>query len=91
MSQEVWSIGFGAPKPGSGSYPSIYIVGWVKVGGIYTFGIWRSDDHHSSWIKIGDGYPNGNFDQITTVEGDANVYGRVYVGFHGSRASHISS
>jgi hypothetical protein len=80
--KEAWSIGFGAPKPGN-SYPAIYIVGWVNLGSGYKYGIWESDDHHSTWKKIGD-FPNGSFDQIRVIEGDNNVYGRAYVGFAGS-------
>jgi hypothetical protein len=81
--KEVWSVGFGLHAPGQ-SYPAIYIVGWVDHGLGYTYGVWRSDDHHVTWNLIGDGFPMGSFDQITTIEGDNNAYGTCYIGFRGS-------
>jgi hypothetical protein len=81
--KEVWSVGFGLHAPGQ-SYPAIYIVGWVNQGLGYTYGVWRSDDRHATWTQIGDGFPMGSFDQITTIEGDNNEYGTCYIGFHGS-------
>jgi len=77
--KEVWSFGFGRAAPGQ-NYPAIYIYGWVRNVG----GFWRSDDNASTWKKIGDLFPTGSFDQVRVVEGDANIYGRVYVGFGGS-------
>jgi hypothetical protein len=76
---EVWTFGFGKMAPGE-SYPAIYIFGWV--GG--AVGIWRSDDNAVTWIRLSDGFPLSSFDQIVTMEGDANTYGTVYVGFAGS-------
>ncbi len=75
---EVCAFGFGKPRPG-GSYPSVYVVGWVK--GVY--GIWRSDDEGRAWVQVGD-YPLGSLDEIKAVDGDKDVYGTVYVGFAGS-------
>jgi hypothetical protein len=40
------------------------------------------------WAKIGD-YPLGSYDLITCVEGDANSFGTVYVGFSGSGWSYF--
>lgn len=73
---EVRAFGFGKA---SGSYPAIFIVGWVK----REYGLWRSDDDARSWTKIGD-FPLGSLDQVVTLDGDKDVYGRVYVGFNGS-------
>ena len=78
MSTEPYAIGFGAAAPGQ-SYPAIYMVGWVN--GVY--GIWQSINEAQSWTQIGT-YPNGSLDTITTISGDPNVYGKVYVGFAGS-------
>ncbi len=75
---EVYAFGFGKEAPG-GSYPTIYIVGWVS--GVY--GVWRSDNQAQSWTQVGD-YPLGSLDEIKAVDGDKNVYGTVYVGFAGS-------
>lgn len=71
-------VGFGKPAPDK-TYPTVFIDG--KISGVY--GIWRSDDNCASWIKIGD-FPMGNFDPITVVSGDPNIYGRVYIGTNGS-------
>jgi hypothetical protein len=71
-------IGFGKPAPGK-TYPTVFING--KVSGVY--GIWRSDDSCASWVKIGD-FPDGNFDPISCIAGDPDIYGRVYVGMHAS-------
>ena len=75
---EVFQFGFGKAGPGR-TYPSIYIVGWVS----QEYGIWRSDDEGTSWVKLGD-YPLGWLDSLTVVEGDMNTFGKVYVGFAGA-------
>ena len=80
---EVMAFGFGAPAPG-GDYLSIYIVGWVN--GVY--GIWRSNDDAESWTLLGD-YPAGILDGISTISGDPNIYGQVYVGFHGAGYAYL--
>ncbi len=70
------AVGFGAAAPGH-TYPAVYI--WGKAGG-GPLGIYRSDDIGATWVRINDdahqygGPGNGEF-----VQGDANVYGRVYM------------
>ncbi|MGD0095117.1 MAG: Ig-like domain-containing protein [Terracidiphilus sp.] len=76
---EVIAFGFGAPKPGGSGYPAIYINGWVN----HVYGIWQSLDNASTWTQIGT-YADNDVDLVTTISGDPNVYGRVYVGFRGS-------
>jgi hypothetical protein len=76
---DVWAFGFGAPKPGGGGYPSIYVYGWYT-GSI---GVWRSIDNAATWQSIGDGFPGGSFSQVRCVEGDNNTYGYVYLGTGG--------
>ena len=78
-------IGFGAAAPGQ-SYPAVYMVGWVK--GVY--GIWQSVNEAQSWTQIGT-WPNGSLDQIKTISGDPNVFGKVYVGFAGSGYAYLSA
>ena len=73
-----WALGFGAPAPGSG-YPTLYIYGLI--GG--NWGVYQSTDSATTWNKLVD-FPLGSTDQITAIEGDADIYGRVYIGFSGS-------
>ena len=73
------TFGFGKPAPDH-SYPAIYVVGFLA--GAY--GIYRSIDNALSWVRISNGYPLGSFDLIKTIEGDADTYGTVYIGFQGS-------
>jgi hypothetical protein len=82
---EVLCFGFGAPAA-PGGYPSIYIAGWVNS----VYGVWQSNDNAQSWIQIGD-YPLGSLDGITTITGDPNVYGQVYLGFQGSGYAQLSA
>jgi photosystem II stability/assembly factor-like uncharacterized protein len=76
---EVWSFGFGKAAPGK-TYATVFIYGWVN----RTLGVWRSDDQCVTWTQISDGFPTGSFDHVKVVEGDANTYGTIYVGFAGS-------
>ncbi len=73
---EVHAFGFGK---GRGAYPAIYVVGWVDG----RYGIWSSQDNAASWNEIGD-FPLGILDHVTTIEGDGDIAGRVYVGFGGA-------
>ena len=78
MASEVYDFGFGKPSV-AGGYPAIFIAGWVN----NVWGVYRSDDNAVTWVKIAD-YPLGSLDQITAVDGDKDVYGKVYIGFLGS-------
>lgn len=69
------AVGFGIAAPGA-NYPTIYIWGTVN----NTRGIYRSTDQGVSWLRVNDdmheygGPGNGQF-----VQGDMNVFGRVYM------------
>ncbi len=76
--KDVHGFGFGKAAVGS-DYPTIFIVGYVKA----EYGIYRSTDNALSWRKIAT-YPMGSMDQIVSVDGDKNIFGRVYVAFKGS-------
>jgi hypothetical protein len=83
--QCVYAFGFGKSAPG-GDYPAVYFAGLYRD----QWGIYRSTSHLAAWnvktvewAKVGD-YPLGSYDLITCVEGDANTFGTVYVGFSGS-------
>ena len=81
---EVTTFGFGAAAPGS-SYPTIFIVGYVND----VYGVWQSTNKGQSWTQIGT-QPAGELDQITTISGDPNTYGQVYVGFAGGGYAYLS-
>jgi hypothetical protein len=83
--QCVYAFGFGKPID-EGDYPTVYFAGLFRK----RWGIYRSTSRRAAWnantvewTKIGD-YPFGTYDVITCVEGDANEFGTVYVGFGGS-------
>ncbi|WP_223806609.1 sialidase family protein [Novosphingobium sp. LASN5T] len=71
-------VAFGKAPRGS-DMPTIFVSG--RVGG--RFGIWRSVDNARTWQRL-TGFPLDRLDQVTVIEGDKNVFGRVYVGFTGS-------
>ena len=71
-------VGFGKSAAGS-SYPTIFISG--RVAGVY--GIWRSTDNALTWRRVA-GFPVGTLDQVSVLEGDKDVFGRVYLGYKGS-------
>lgn len=62
---EVSAFGFGAPKPGGATFPTIYIFGFVwnptagtngvscVSGGCYQWGYYRSIDHGVTWTLLG--------------------------------------
>jgi hypothetical protein len=80
---DVTVFGYGAAAPGQ-SYPAIYMVGHVN--GVY--GVWQSVNDAQSWTQIGT-YPNSSLDLITTISGDPNVFGQVYIGFGGSGFAYL--
>ncbi len=74
---KVLTFGFGAPAPGQ-SAAAIYLAG--AVNGDY--GIWRSIDDGTSWHRIAE-YPL-TVDWVSSISGDVNTFGTVYIGFAGS-------
>lgn len=79
---EPLDFGFGKAPPGK-TYPTLFVAGYYKGAP----GIWRSDDADSAtptWTYIGSLAPISWIDSIKTINGDMNIYGRVYVGFGGS-------
>ncbi|MBV8971830.1 MAG: hypothetical protein JO290_06015 [Sphingomonadaceae bacterium] len=71
-------VGFGKAAAGA-AYPTIFVSG--RVGGVY--GIWRSTDDAATWHRLA-AFPLGTLDQVQVIEGDKDVFGRVYVGYQGS-------
>lgn len=74
----VHAFGFGKAAAG-GAYPAIYAVGYLNKA----YGVWRSSDNALTWQRIAD-YPLGSLDGIKAVDGDKEVFGKVYVAFGGS-------
>lgn len=52
-----------------------------KYNGAY--GPWRSTDSAATWQSIAT-WPGGSLDEIAAMDGDKDVFGRVYVGLGGS-------
>ncbi|MDR6644791.1 T9SS type A sorting domain-containing protein [Chitinophaga ginsengisegetis] len=69
------AVGFGVAAAGA-NYPAIYI--WGTVNNVR--GVYRSTDQGASWVRVNDdtheygGPGNGQF-----VQGDMNIFGRVYM------------
>ena len=71
-------LAFGKAARG-GDYPAIFLSG--RVAGRY--GVWRSTDTGKSWQQLAQ-FPAGTLDQVTAMEADKDVFGRVYLGYKGS-------
>ena len=71
-----WVVGFGKAAPGA-HYPAIYL--WGVAGGVE--GLFRSDDEGRHWQRIND--DRHRYGEISVIEGDGSVFGRVYVGTNG--------
>jgi photosystem II stability/assembly factor-like uncharacterized protein len=76
--QQVFSFGFGKAKV-AGGYPAIYAAGIVNS----QHGIYRSTDAGNTWEQIGD-YPLGIYDYVDDIDGDKDVFGKVYLCFSGA-------
>jgi hypothetical protein len=76
--EAVDDIGFGRSAEGRWG-PTMFVSGRYRG----EYGIWRSVDEGANWQRVG-GFPLGSLDQVSVVAGDANVFGRVYVGYRGS-------
>ena len=86
----VLAIGIGKPQSGHGGYASLYYQGWYNNGSTNTFGLWEVDDinttpvftdldpGHSAPQK---GYPCGNMDFVSFIQGDGATAGTVAFGF----------
>ena len=75
---EVSAFGFGKAALGT-TTPAIYIAGWVNS----SYGIWESDNDAETWSQIGQ-WPLNSLDDVKTITGDMNSYGRVYIGTAGN-------
>jgi xyloglucan-specific exo-beta-1,4-glucanase len=91
------AISIGLGKAGVGhSGPTVWFIGWYNLSGTYTFGLWRSlnffDGGTITWQCQGtcangptsNGFVLGLTDTTVAIEGDPNVYGRLYAATHGT-------
>lgn len=73
------SFAFGKAKPGS-SVPTVFVYG--KINGFGSdYSVFRSTDFGANWTDIGGDQTMGN--GPSTMAGDMQVYGRVYIGTGG--------
>lgn len=77
---DVRVFGFGAPLATPGPN-AVYVYG--KANGDPVLGLWRSGDDGRTWQLIGH-TPLGLYANVTTINGDPDHPGRVYVGFGGN-------
>lgn len=68
----------GAAKPGS-SFPALFVYGTVP--GASASGLYRSDNNGASWTRVDD--EQHQYGGLDLIQGDARVYGRVYLGTSG--------
>ncbi|MRW91857.1 exo-alpha-sialidase [Duganella sp. FT80W] len=69
------AIGFGKAAPAS-SYPTLYMIGTVGT----TQGVLRSTDAGATWVRVNDdAHQYGGSGNAHMINGDTNVYGRVYM------------
>lgn len=71
-------IAFGKAAKGS-TYPTIFVSA-LHEG---RYGIWRSIDDAMTWHMVA-AFPLGRLDRVKVMEGDKDVFGRIYIGFMGS-------
>lgn len=76
--QKAYNVGLGKAQRADG-YPTLFVAGVVDG----RTGIYRSTDRGKTWSAIG-AYPLGITDWIDALDGDKEVFGKVYVGFAGS-------
>ena len=72
---QCFNVGLGKARD-AGGYPAVYADG-VLDGAT---GIYRSTDAGATWDKIC-GYPLGLFEWVDALDGDKDVFGKVYLGF----------
>jgi hypothetical protein len=49
-------------------------------------GLYRSFDDAANWDRLSGRFIGGHLDNVSAIEADKNVFGRVYVGYSGSGA-----
>jgi hypothetical protein len=78
--EQVRAFGLGAPLTTGGPY-ALYVYGTLDTD--TRVALWRSGDGGTTWQLVAR-MPFGMHAKVTTINGDLDVPGRVYVGFGGS-------
>jgi photosystem II stability/assembly factor-like uncharacterized protein len=73
--EQAFNFGLGKPKE-DGASPTIFVAGVAKG----ETGIFRSSDAGVTWDKISS-HPLGIFDWIDAMDGDKEIFGKVYLAF----------
>jgi xyloglucan-specific exo-beta-1,4-glucanase len=83
------ALAFGKSAPGA-SYPTLYIWGKPTSGSVS--GMYRSTDQGVTWVRINDdAHVYGGRGNAGIIEGDKNVYGRVYMSTVGRGVPYMDS
>jgi hypothetical protein len=74
-------VALGVPAAGSSYSAAVYFVGRLLTGGVYVYGVYRSDDEGVSWTRIDD--DNHRSGGVGGIVADTSVYGRVFLSGRG--------
>jgi hypothetical protein len=75
-------MAWGKKKNGTDAHLPIYAYG--RLNGVA--GLYRSFDDAANWDRLSGRFIGGHLDNVSALEADKNVFGRVYVGYSGSGA-----
>jgi xyloglucan-specific exo-beta-1,4-glucanase len=83
------ALAFGLAAPGA-TYPTLFI--WGKPTGSSISGMYRSTDQGATWVRVNDdAHEYGGRGNAGIIEGDKNVYGRVYMSTVGRGVPYLDS
>ena len=74
-------VALGVPATGSSYSAAVYFVGRLLTGGVYVYGVYRSDDAGVHWTRIDD--DNHRYGGVGGIVADTKVYGRVFLAGRG--------
>jgi hypothetical protein len=74
-------VALGVPAAGSSYSAAVYFVGRLLTGGVYVYGVYRSDDEGITWTRIDD--DNHRYGGVGGIAADTSVYGRVFLSGRG--------
>lgn len=83
------AIAFGKAAP-SATYPTLFIWGKPTSGSV--IGMYRSTDQGTNWLRVNDdAHEYGGRGNAGIIEGDKNIYGRVYMSTVGRGVPYLDS